>query len=724
MPLGNGNLGVAAWAANGFTAQLNRNDTFPDRRSPGQVVIPGLSRLTGASDFRGTVDLYDGTLRESGGGMTLTAYVRADTDQLVVDVTGADPSSSQTAQVKLWNGRSPKAEASGSVAALSETWVDNKQLGATNRTFGSLAGISASGRNVRASVPDSRTAQVSFQPNTDGSFRVITVAPTWTGGNALSTASSLLGSDLTRSASDLASGHVNWWHDYWNSVGLIKIASTDGSGSGEYAENLRSLYLYFIAASNRGSLPGSQAGLANLFNPSQDSQPWYPAGYWFWNLRMFVQANLSAGAFAMNTPVFNLYRSNLSNIQSWTNSFFPNRQGICVPETMRFNGNGYYQPGWEEGNASCSSRVVSFNAGTVTSGAEIGLWIWQTYLATDDRTFLSNNYPIIRDSARFLLSHATTGSDGLLHTRSNAHEQQWNVADPVNDVAAMRALFPVARSAAQTLGVDSDLVSSLGTAIPKLRGFPTTGSSGNDVIAVSAEPNAAQHNQENDGLEPVWPYNLIGDTGAQSDLAKRTFARRPYPTQPDWSFDPLQAARLGLRDDFRSTLTTMINKYQVYPSGLADWNGGGNTPYLEQIGVTAAAVTEALVQSYDGTLRIAPAWPTTWDVDGVVAIQHRGRAFVQIRKGQLVTVAVQAGATGSIVVRNPWAGQDVQVVDGAGNTVLDNQSGATLTIPAQAGTGYLIQRASAPTTALPFVPVGGSPATTPKSYASRSIGVG
>ncbi|MEE3921092.1 RICIN domain-containing protein [Micromonospora sp. BRA006-A] len=39
-----------AWAANGFTAQLNRNDTLPDRKSPGWVAIPGLSRLTGAAD--------------------------------------------------------------------------------------------------------------------------------------------------------------------------------------------------------------------------------------------------------------------------------------------------------------------------------------------------------------------------------------------------------------------------------------------------------------------------------------------------------------------------------------------------------------------------------------------------------------------------------------------------------------------------------------------------
>jgi hypothetical protein len=31
MALGNGTLGIAVWAANGFTAQINRADTLPDR---------------------------------------------------------------------------------------------------------------------------------------------------------------------------------------------------------------------------------------------------------------------------------------------------------------------------------------------------------------------------------------------------------------------------------------------------------------------------------------------------------------------------------------------------------------------------------------------------------------------------------------------------------------------------------------------------------------------
>lgn len=50
LPLGNGALGAAVWATAGFTAQLNRDDTFRTASPPGQVTIPGLATLTSAPD--------------------------------------------------------------------------------------------------------------------------------------------------------------------------------------------------------------------------------------------------------------------------------------------------------------------------------------------------------------------------------------------------------------------------------------------------------------------------------------------------------------------------------------------------------------------------------------------------------------------------------------------------------------------------------------------------
>jgi hypothetical protein len=339
-------------------------------------------------------------------------------------------------------------------------------------------------------------------------------------------------------------------------------------------------------------------------------------------------------------------------------------------------------------------------------------------------------------AARFLLSHATTGSDGFLHTMSNAHETQWAVNDPTTDVAAMQALFPIVVSAAQTLGVDADLVTRLNAAIGKIRPLPRTDvatktqvlgpsadAAGNDMLALSAQPTAAQHNNENLGLEPVWPYNLIGDTGNQSDLAKRTFTNRGYVTRSDWSFDALHAARLGLGNEMKTAMIANIGKYQVFPNGLAAWNAQPTAPYLEEMGVNAAAISEGLVQDYDGTLRVASGWPSGWNVDGTVYIQHKGKAHVQIRNGTLTTVAIEAGATANLTVRNPWPGQSVTVVDSAGTAVVTTQTTGTFAIPVQAGRSYLVERTSDPTTSLPFAAVSGSPATTPKTLNGRSIGL-
>ena len=55
------------------------------------------------------------------------------------------------------------------------------------------------------------------------------------------------------------------------------------------------------------------------------------------------------------------------------------------------------------------------------------------------------------------------------------------------------------------------------------------------MIADSYQPSAANHNEENIGLEPVWPYGVIGDsTVVNGDnltaLADRTYTTGSTPT--------------------------------------------------------------------------------------------------------------------------------------------------------------------------------------------------
>src|SRR5580693_1977199 len=747
LPLGNGSLGVAAWAANGFTAQLNRSDTMPSRLSPGQVQIPGLAAMTSAANFTGTLDLYNGVLSESGGGMTMQAWVPAGKDELVVNVTGANPSTQETAKLSLWSGRAPTAAASGAIGSLSQTWVDNSQTGNSGQTFGAMSAITAGGTNVTASVVNSTEVQVSFTPNSNGSFRVVIASPEWTGGNAASTASTLIGGDATTAASTLLATQSSWWNSYWANAGLIEANSSDGTA--QYMENLRTLYLYDEAASmHAGDYPGSQAGVADMFAYDQDQQDWYPAGYWLWNLRGQIAANLSSGNYNLNLPIFGMYLNDLTNIKSWTSAQMGGLTGACVPETMRFNGNGYYNGGTNSQNASCATASSpSYNAEDITSGAELALWIWQQYEDTGSLSFLQTYYPLMEQASEFLLAYQKLGSDGYLHAVANAHETQWAVQDPTTDLVADQALFPAVVTAATLLNTDSALVSQLKTAEGEIEPYartdaatlqqllnpqPTTASAtagvdagGTDVIADSFQPSATIHNGENIGLEPVWPYGVIGDdTTVNGDnltaLADRTYNSRPNVNIADWSYDAVDAARLDMSSQVQSDLVANVERYQGYISGLSSFTGDspGDEPYIEQSSDVATAMDEALATDYDGTLRIAPAWPSTWNGSGTVYIQGGSKVDVQVEGGVITTAAIQAGTTQTMTVRNPWAGQQAAVVNGStGAVVVSPTSSATFSVPVTAGSSYLIEQPSSLTTSLPFAQVTGTQAT-----AARHLG--
>ena len=469
MPLGNGRLGVAIWSQEGFTAQLNRGDTFPARLSSGQVVLSGLKRLTAAPDYEGRVNLYDGEFEESGAGMKVTAYVDESLDVLVIDVKGADPETAQTAKLQLWNPRKPQVIAHDGTGVLAETWLDNQEAGASNETFGSLSTITADAREVHSETNDAFSVTVSFKPHADGAFRVIVGSPTWRGGDASAVAARLLAKAKTIGIEE----HRAWWNRFWDRAGLMKLASADHTA--EYLENLRMIDLFTAAAEGRDRLPGGQAGIGDMFSSIRDQHQWGPSAYWHWNLRMQVSANLGAGVAELNAPYFRLYQENLDNILEWTRKHMGNRQGVCVPETMRFNGRGYENETWIPApGINCGEESKPYyNARTISTGAEVSLWIWDQYEYTGDFDFLKKNYPLMRESARFLLAYGTKDAQGMLHTfPSNAHETQWDVHDPTTDIAAMRALFPRVARAATLLKIDTDLVRDLKAQLGKLPELP------------------------------------------------------------------------------------------------------------------------------------------------------------------------------------------------------------------------------------------------------------
>ena len=430
---------------------------------------------------------------------------------------------------------------------------------------------------------------------------------------------------------------------------------------------------------------------------------------------MQLAANLGAGNADFNQPRFRLYRDNLDSIRSWTTLRMGMRPGICVPETMRFDGTGWYT-GTDEGNPSClEGGEPSWNKRNLTTGAEVGLNIWRQYQATDDRAFLEHNYPLMADAARFLLAYAKEGADGKLHTSpSNAHETQWDATDPITDIAAMKSLFPVVIEAAQLLGTDAALVTQLQAALPKLLDFPRTTRNGQTVFGFSSTPNLAYNNVENLDLEPLFPYNLISDqTPADFELSKVTYANRRYVNANDWTYDPVHAARLGngveVAQRLRASrqLLPAVLERPVQPRRAATQTN----VYDEQVGIVALALNESLAQDFDGLLRIAPAVPPGWTAEGTVSLQHRsqgprpgpGRRDHHRR-------ARQRPGRARHPRQEPVAGgaRSSSGDDGTTVVVADHQRRDRSRSPRPPTARYLIQRPTAPTNALPKTALSGA----------------
>jgi alpha-L-fucosidase 2 len=723
MPLGNGTLGTAVWAENGFTAQLNRADTLPQRLSAGQLVVPGLAKLASANDFSARLDMYDGEFQQQGGGLTATAFIQKSADVFELDVSGADPAVLQTAILKLWEPRHPVLRAADGWAVISETWQDTVEAGASGQTFGSLAAVRAEARDVRIEETSPLSLTVSFHPLADGTFRILVAAPGWRGGDAEKAAAPILDTAARLSPDD----HRKAWHAFWDRAFLMKLSSPDGMA--EYFENLRIVDLYTAAGESMDRFPGSQAGIGDLYSSIQDTHQWGPSAYWHFNLRMQVAANLGAGLPELNQSYFRLYRENLPAMLKWTHDHMGGREGICIPETMRFNGQGYENEAWLHRPApiNCGEDYEPYyNARTLSTGAEVSLWIWEQYRFTNDMDFLRANYPVMREAARFLLAYATRGKDGKLHTYpANVHENVWDVHDPINNIAAMRALVPVVAEAATLLKLDSDLVSTLRSAVTQVPEFPIVRASDRSalvssaaafddtIIAESYDPAAPIHNVENAALEPVWPYALIGDDGPMHEIAVRTFMTRRNQNEADWSFDPIQAARLGLSGQVKSSLLALTTRYQLYPSGLAKFFGAEF--YVEQVGVLTGALQDALVQDYDGLLRIAPAWPDDWSADATIALHYGGKARVLITKGQLQGVALQAGARSTLRLRNPWPNQSVEIIDSSKpDKPLQVSSASIFEISVQPQATFIVQRSVDHAGLALFEAASGVPATAPK----------
>jgi len=319
---------------------------------------------------------------------------------------------------------------------------------------------------------------------------------------------------------------------------------------------------------------------------------------------------------------------------------------------------------------------------------------WQRYLCTLDTNWLrSTGYPVMRDCALFYSDFLRKGEDNLYHAfPSNQGEDGFsgNAADYTDRPQVMRHLRYCLRAAIlASEALDTDT---------KLRGQwrerleHCAGDDGKPPLQLSGlEKLCAEANPPEFGTGRPYEPQPEKAEGAPWPGTPTTWYFGPYPW---FAMRLLREGRFIADRDFPS-LRESIRRWR-HPNGLV-WamsiaNYGHAGAWTESLGVLAP-LQEMMLQSWDGALRVFPAWPRDFDAS-FEKFRAEGAFLVSAAWSKRHLESLQIFSEKGALCRlyPPWA-EGVKVVDLSGKSIECAKDGyGRVSFPTDAGGQYQVER--------------------------------
>jgi len=520
-----------------------------------------------------------------------------------------------------------------------------------------------------------------------------------------------------------------WWAEFWRQS-FIHLTSKDHVA--DEIEKNYTYYLYVMGASSRGDYPVKFNGM--LWTTGGDARKWGGA-YWGANQSCFYEALFPTAHIELMAPMFHMYTKGLASFSRAATEQWGSK-GVYIPETVGFDGvpalpqdiakemrglyllrkpwkdrserfkyyaytklpfqsrwnwkyTGHYEKGrWqfiERGDGPFGPVNHIFSR-----GAKIAYSYWQQYEYTLDTAWLRKRaYPMIKGVAEFYRNfpNLIQGKDGkysIIHVNDN--ESIWDAENPVEEIAAMKGIFPVAIRAAKLLGVDSELrqaweevnsnLSELPTSkdYPQMKGLPEVW-----VGAKSSQSPVRGHGSRlpDGNTMPVWFFDLCNKGGDTNMLriANNTFdayfKKRDFvDTYPHiLSKIPAAAAVLGRANAIKYLLPNMLkgNGNNHVMENRMDLSEGFYTTNIQRIGRVADALEQSLCQSappgpgQSPIIDVFAAWPKVWDAQFTLLSRGGFVTSAAIRDRKIIFVELQSSAGATCRVRNPWKNEKIWV---------------------------------------------------------------
>jgi alpha-L-fucosidase 2 len=397
---------------------------------------------------------------------------------------------------------------------------------------------------------------------------------------------------------------------------------------------------YLLMASSR---PGCQAAnLQGLWN--KDLSP-------KWESKYTININIQ----------MNYWPAEVTNLSECHEPLFDMVEDLAV--TGRKTARVHYDcPGWVcHHNTDLwrgSAPINHANHGIwVTGGAWLSDHLWERYLFTLDRAFLSERaYPVMKGAAvfflDFLIEDPKTG--WLISSPSNSPEQGGLVAGPTIDHQIIRELFGNVIEAGRILGVDEDLRSELAAkreriAPNQIGRFGQLQEWLDDIDDPDSEHRHASQ------LYALYPGDEI-DPRTTPDLAEA--AKVTLNHRGDGGFGGGIAWKMcmwaRLQDGNRSQriFRELMTRHTSANLTNLCWPERGPFQVDGSFGITAG-VAEMLLQSHGRLLQLLPALPDAWPNGSATGLCGRGGFVVDLRwsDGKLTRAIIRSTKGASCHVR-------------------------------------------------------------------------
>ncbi|MBJ2183344.1 MAG: glycoside hydrolase family 95 protein [Muribaculaceae bacterium] len=373
----------------------------------------------------------------------------------------------------------------------------------------------------------------------------------------------------------------------------------------------------------------------------------------------------------LHGPLIDLVKRSVANGEHTARVFYgPDARGWVMH--MMTNVWGYTDPG----------EHPSWGA-TNTGGAWLCAHLWEHWLYTADRQYLSEIYPVLKGAAEFFRSTMIREpKHGWLVTApTSSPENTFYVGDdptpisicmgPAMDSQLVRELYGNVAEAAGILGVDAAFADSLRTEMQQLPPH-RTGSDGRLMEWLEEYREVDPRHRHVSHLYALHPGNQISAvlTPDLADACRLTLERRG-DEGTGWSraWKVNFWARLGDGNRayklFKSLLVpaytaeqphhgpgTFPNLFCSHPPFQMDGNWGG-----------AAGIGEMLLQSQDGFINPLPALPDEWSEGETRGFKVRGGATVDMKwhDGRLRSMTLTGGPVEAQRVRVPAGVSEVRV---------------------------------------------------------------